>query len=84
LLRRRYERYVNSWMAAQLILTINKALGQIGELYFAIVLPRGQAANPLGDMFSALMGGPPGGGAQASQRRRLPPPAANPTTTGLD
>jgi len=63
---------------------IRRALGQIAELYFAIVLPRGQAANPLGDMFSALMGGPPGGGAQAPQRRRLPPPAANPTTAGLD
>jgi len=37
-------------------------LNEISTLYFAIPPPKGQAANPFGDMMSAMFGGAPSGG----------------------
>jgi len=62
---------------------IRKVLNEVGELYFAIPLPRGQQANPFGDMFSALLGGGAPGG-QPPPRRMLSPATGTPGTAGLD
>ena len=56
-----------------------KSLNEIATLYFAIPPPRGQAANPFGDMMSSLFGGP----AQAQPTRRVLAPATT-ATPGLD
>ncbi|KAF8621998.1 hypothetical protein AX15_007352 [Amanita polypyramis BW_CC] len=47
---------------------IRKLLHEIGMLYFALPPPRGQAANPFGDMMSSLFGG---AGSGAPTRRVL-------------
>ena len=65
------------------LLTCNsQALIELAELYFAIPQPRSQAANPLGDMISAMLGG--GGPPTAAPARRIlsPPPASG--SPGLD
>ncbi|KAF8193392.1 hypothetical protein BJ912DRAFT_924570 [Pholiota molesta] len=54
-------------------------LNDIATLYFAIPPPRGQAANPFGDMMSSLFGG---AGPAQNTRRVLTP--ANPSSPGLD
>lgn len=59
--------------------TLAKALNELATLYFAIPPPRGQAANPLNDLLSNLLGG---GGSAPPARRVLAP--ANPGSTGLD
>ncbi|PPQ63216.1 hypothetical protein CVT24_005676 [Panaeolus cyanescens] len=58
---------------------IRGPLNEIGSLYFAIPLPRNQAANPFGDMLSSLFGGPAG---PQPTRRTLAPAAVN--SAGLD
>ncbi|KAH9943690.1 hypothetical protein B0H21DRAFT_748103 [Amylocystis lapponica] len=60
---------------------VRKALIELAELYFAIPQPRGQQANPLGDMLSAMFGGGPS--APAPARRILSPPPAS-ASPGLD
>jgi len=40
---------------------MRQALGELGQLYFAMPPPRSQAVNPLQDMISSLFGGPTGG-----------------------
>ncbi|CCM04317.1 uncharacterized protein FIBRA_06488 [Fibroporia radiculosa] len=60
---------------------LRKALIEIAEIYFAIPPPKTQAANPLGDMLSAMFGGAPSGAAPA-RRVLSPPPAAK--LPGLD
>ncbi|KIL65689.1 hypothetical protein M378DRAFT_10575 [Amanita muscaria Koide BX008] len=59
---------------------VRRALHEIGTLYFAIPPPRGQAANPFGDMLSSLFGGGGDGGSGRSAPRVLAP---NPSP-GLD
>jgi len=54
-------------------------LNEIATLYFAIPPPRGQPANPFGDMMSSLFGSP----AQSQPTRRVLTPA-NPSSPGLD
>ncbi|THG99887.1 hypothetical protein EW145_g7174 [Phellinidium pouzarii] len=55
---------------------VRKHLNEIATLFFAIPLPRGQAANPLGDMMSSLFGGAPS--SAAAPRVLMPaPPAAS-------
>ncbi|RPD60013.1 DUF410-domain-containing protein [Lentinus tigrinus ALCF2SS1-7] len=61
---------------------VRKALIEIAELYFAIPPPRGQQANPLADMMSAMFGG--GAPAAAAPARRTLAPAAPTSTPGLD
>ncbi|KZT73173.1 hypothetical protein DAEQUDRAFT_722299 [Daedalea quercina L-15889] len=60
---------------------IRKALIDLAELYFAIPPPRTQAANPLGDMLSAMFGGAPSA-AQPARRVLSPPPVTK--SPGLD
>ncbi|KAH9838439.1 uncharacterized protein C8Q71DRAFT_751202 [Rhodofomes roseus] len=60
---------------------IRKALIELAELYFSIPPPRTQAANPLGDMLSAMFGGAPSP-AQPARRVLSPPPATK--SLGLD
>ncbi|OBZ72576.1 Golgi to ER traffic protein 4 [Grifola frondosa] len=60
---------------------VRKALSEIAELYFAIPPPRGQQANPFGDMLSAMFGGGPPAAAPA-RRILTPAPASSPQ--GLD
>ncbi|KAK2462949.1 hypothetical protein APHAL10511_005001 [Amanita phalloides] len=56
---------------------VRKSLQEIGALYFALPPPRGQPANPFGEMLSSLFGG--GTGSSTTGRRMLAPGAA-----GLD
>ena len=56
-----------------------QVLHEIGTLYFALPQPRGQPANPFGDMLSSLFGG--GGSGTAAPRVLTPGQAAS---TGLD
>jgi len=58
---------------------IRKVLHEIGTLYFALPQPRGQPANPFGDMLSSLFGG---GGTGTSAPRVLTP--GNAASPGLD
>ncbi|KAF8736697.1 hypothetical protein AX14_014107 [Amanita brunnescens Koide BX004] len=58
---------------------VRKVLHEIGTLYFALPQPRGQPANPFGDMLSSLFGG--GGSGTAAPRVLTPGNAASP---GLD
>jgi len=60
---------------------VRKALIELAELYFAIPPPRTQAANPLGDMLSAMFGGAPSP-AQPARRMLSPPPVTK--SPGLD
>jgi len=53
---------------------IRKILNEIGELFFALRPPKGQQANQLADIMSALMGG--GGPGPQSQPRVLTPASA--------
>ncbi|KAF5359572.1 hypothetical protein D9756_002993 [Leucocoprinus leucothites] len=59
---------------------VRKVLNEISTLYFAIPPPRGQAANPFGDMFSSLFGG----AAPSQPARRVLQPAGASSTPGLD
>lgn len=63
---------------------VRQALQDISTLYFAIPAPRQQAANPFGDMFSSLLGGPPSGGGSQAPRKLAPPKAIAPDVGGLD
>ncbi|GLB44828.1 putative protein of unknown function (DUF410) [Lyophyllum shimeji] len=58
---------------------VRAALNEVGTLYFAIPAPRTQAANPLGEMLSSLLGGP---AAAAPVRRMLSPAGGG--SPGLD
>lgn len=58
---------------------LGQVLLEIGTLYFALPQPRGQPANPFGDMISSLFGG---GGSGTSGPRVLTP--GNATSHGLD
>ncbi|KAG5643278.1 hypothetical protein DXG03_001245 [Asterophora parasitica] len=58
---------------------VRAALNELANLYFAIPLPRTQAANPFGDMMSSLFGGAP---AAQPTRRLLEPAGAG--AAGLD
>ncbi|OCH94818.1 hypothetical protein OBBRIDRAFT_788823 [Obba rivulosa] len=60
---------------------VRKALNEIADLYFAIPPPRTQPANPLGEMFSAMLGGP---SPQPTQARRILSPAPSASAPGLD
>ncbi|KAI0734176.1 hypothetical protein C8Q72DRAFT_452992 [Fomitopsis betulina] len=60
---------------------VRKALIDLAELYFAIPPPRAQAANPLGNMLSAMFGGAPSP-AQPARRVLSPPPVTK--SPGLD
>jgi hypothetical protein len=55
---------------------VRLALNEIGALYFSIPLPRGQPANPFGDMLSSLFGG----GAPGPTTKRVLAPGADSTT----
>ncbi|KAH8832180.1 cytoplasmic protein [Flagelloscypha sp. PMI_526] len=52
-----------------------KLLNEIGHLYFALPLPKQQAANPFGDMLSSLLGGGmnSGSGTGPPQRKTISP-----------
>ncbi|KAI0342922.1 hypothetical protein BDW22DRAFT_1330467 [Trametopsis cervina] len=57
---------------------VRKSLNEISELFFSIPPPRGQQANPFGDMLSAMMGGaPPARG--AAPKRVLAPASSAPS-----
>ncbi|PFH45952.1 hypothetical protein AMATHDRAFT_51368 [Amanita thiersii Skay4041] len=62
---------------------VRRVLNEIATLYFAIPPPRNQAANPFGDMFSSLFGGP---GTSPSVPRVLTPgvDGDEETAVGLD
>ncbi|EMD31290.1 hypothetical protein CERSUDRAFT_119842 [Gelatoporia subvermispora B] len=60
---------------------VRKALSEIADLYFAIPPPRAQPANPLGDMFSAMLGG---SATQSTPTRRILSPAPSVSSPGLD
>jgi len=57
---------------------VRKVLNELGTLYFAMPPPRNQAANPLGEMLSSLLGGP----ASSQPARRILTPATS--SPGLD
>ncbi|KAG6889002.1 hypothetical protein C0995_004470 [Termitomyces sp. Mi166 len=57
---------------------VRAPLNEIGNLYFAIPLPRTQQANPMGDIMSSLFGGP---SKDRQPARRLTAPG---TSSGLD
>ncbi|KAF8526269.1 hypothetical protein BU17DRAFT_74184 [Hysterangium stoloniferum] len=59
---------------------MRKALSEIGQLYFGFPPPRGQAGNPLQDMFSSLFGGEAG----PVQPRTLTPAVTPGSGIGLD
>jgi hypothetical protein len=59
---------------------VKKALNELATLYFAIPPPRGQPANPFGEMLSSLFGGP----AQPQAARRLQPANLGTGSPGLD
>ncbi|KAF8552034.1 hypothetical protein OG21DRAFT_1466283 [Imleria badia] len=61
---------------------VRAALFEIATLYFAIPPPKTQPDNPLGAMFSSMLGG--GAPGSAPQRRVLTPGLTGPTAPGLD
>ncbi|KAF8071578.1 hypothetical protein FPV67DRAFT_1411743 [Lyophyllum atratum] len=60
---------------------VRAALNELANLYFAIPPPRGQQANPFGDMMSSLFGGP---AAAPPSRRLVAPTGASGGAPGLD
>ncbi|KAF9007461.1 cytoplasmic protein [Cyathus striatus] len=59
---------------------VRRVLTELATLYFAIPPPRGQAANPLGEMLSSMFGG----GAPSGQPARRVLTPANSRSPGLD
>jgi len=83
LMRERWVRLCGTYQSTGGILAkpeVRKALSELGELYFAIPLPRSQQGN-LGDMLSAMFGGPPGG---APPARKTLTPSSKSSTPALD
>jgi hypothetical protein len=67
------------WTSHAPLTARSQVLQELSTLYFGLPPPRQAAANPFGDMFSALLGGGGGGGAQPAPRRLAPP-----ATSALD